>query len=187
MSGAPCILLVGFMGAGKTTVARELARLLGGAAVSLDESVARAEGRGPRALIDAEGEDYFREAETRALRLALEGGAARVVDTGGGAWTLARNRAAAAEHGCLTVWLDAPFDLCWRRIAGDPAGEERPLARDRRKARELYEARRGLYALGTIRVEVWEGRGAEDVAAEIAGLAEEFARTAAGCAGEVEG
>jgi shikimate kinase len=180
MNRPPRIILVGFMGAGKTTVALTLAHLLADSAVSLDQSIAEAEGRSPRALIDEEGEDYFRAAETRALRRALEGGSARVVDAGGGAWTVEVNRDLAARHNCLAVWLDAPFELCWSRIAGETAAGERPLARDRQRARELYEARRALYALAPARVEVREGTSAEEVAAEIKMLAEQFAHGALG-------
>ena len=102
MSRRP-LVITGFMGAGKTTVGRALANLLGEAFIDLDDAVRELEGRGPRELIDEEGEAYFREAETRALRRVLERGKARVVATGGGAWTLARNRALVAEHGCLSV------------------------------------------------------------------------------------
>jgi shikimate kinase len=162
------ILLTGFMGAGKTTVAQALARLFGEAPVSLDDLITRLEGRTPRVLIDEEGEDYFRDAETRVLRLALEEEAARVIDTGGGAWALARNRALAASHDCLTVWLDAPFELCWQRITHDSAHTTRPLARDRARAAQLYEQRRAAYQLAALRVGVTPERGAEELAAEIA-------------------
>ena len=162
------ILLTGFMGAGKTTVARALARLLGDASVSLDDLITRLEGRDPQALIDEEGEAYFRDAETRALHRALEEETARVIDTGGGAWTLARNRALAASHDCLTVWLDAPFELCWQRITRDSAHTTRPLARDRVRAAQLYEQRRAAYQLAALRVGVTSERSAEELAAEIA-------------------
>ena len=162
------ILLTGFMGAGKTTVARALARLVGASSVSLDELITADEGRAPQALFDEEGEDYFRRAETRALRRALEGDGARVIDTGGGAWTLAHNRALAAEHDCLSVWLDAPFDLCWGRVARETGAAARPLARDRARAAELYERRRAAYRLAALRVLVTPERDAQAVAAEIA-------------------
>ncbi len=64
MSRRP-VVITGFMGAGKTTVGRALARLLGETFVDLDDAVRELEGRGPRELIDEEGEDYFRESETR--------------------------------------------------------------------------------------------------------------------------
>jgi shikimate kinase len=122
------VIITGFMAAGKTTVGLALARLLGAAFVDLDDAVRELEGRGPRELIDAQGEEYFRDAETRALGRVLEENAAHVIATGGGAWTFERNRALTASHGCLSVWLDAPFDLCLQRIdaAGGPA--DRPAA-----------------------------------------------------------
>jgi shikimate kinase len=162
------VVITGFMGAGKTTVGRALARLLGEAFVDLDDAVREFEGRGPRELIDEEGEEYFREAETRALRLVLERGEARVVATGGGAWTLARNRSLVAEHGCLSVWLDAPFDLCLRRFENEGARDSRPLARDAESARRLYEQRLAAYRRADLRVPVAPEAGAEELAAAIA-------------------
>ncbi|MDT7689849.1 MAG: shikimate kinase [Acidobacteriota bacterium] len=162
------VVITGFMGAGKTTVARTLARLLAASFVDLDDSITQAEGRSPRELIDEEGEQHFREAETRALRRELEGGAARVIATGGGAWTLERNRALAAAHGCLSVWLDAPFDLCLRRIEQSGDREDRPFARDATRARRLYEERLDAYSLADLRVRVTTPKGADELAAEIA-------------------
>ncbi|MBA3243308.1 MAG: AAA family ATPase [Acidobacteria bacterium] len=160
MTGTPRIFITGFMGAGKTTVARELARVLACEALDLDEFITTREGRTPQQLINEEGEAAFRDVETRALGVALEKGEARVVALGGGAWTIERNRAALnAGPDCFTVWLDAPFELCWRRV-GVPFGEqhERPLARSRVRALSLYEERRSLYDLADARVEV----GSED-------------------------
>ncbi len=167
MSRRP-VVITGFMGAGKTTVGRALANLLGETFVDLDDVVRELEGRGPRELIDEEGEEFFREAETRALRLVLERGAARVVATGGGAWTLARNRSLVAAHGCLSVWLDAPFDLCLRRIDGEGARDSRPFARDAERARLLHEERLAAYCQADLRLSVAPDAGAEELAAEIA-------------------
>ncbi|HEX8354790.1 MAG TPA: shikimate kinase [Pyrinomonadaceae bacterium] len=167
MSRAP-VVITGYMGAGKTTVGRALAGLLGVAFVDLDDAVAETEGRGPRDLIDTEGEDYFRAAETRALRRELERGAARVIATGGGAWTLERNRALVAAHGCLSVWLDAPYDLCRRRIEQGGGASERPFARDPTRARELYEERLAAYRLADLRVRVAPEMSAEELAASVA-------------------
>ena len=164
--GARGVVITGFMAAGKTTVARELARRLCCAFVDLDELIAAREGRTPQELIDDEGEARFRELESEALRAALESGADGVIALGGGAWTLERNRTLVASHGCLTVWLDAPFELCWRRI-GEAGGGGRPLARDAGETRRLYDERRGSYALAA-RVEAGAGRRVESIVAEIA-------------------
>jgi shikimate kinase len=162
------VVITGFMGAGKTTVGRALARLLGETFIDLDDAVRELEGRGPRELIDEEGEEYFRGAETRALRRVLEEGAARVVATGGGAWTLARNRALVAAHGCLSVWLDAPFDLCLRRILESGGPSDRPFARDPERARRLYEQRLAAYGLADLRVSVTPQSSGEELAARVA-------------------
>lgn len=167
MSGGR-VVLTGFMGAGKTTVGRALAGLLGVAFVDIDDAVAEAEGRAPRELIDVEGEDYFRAAETSALRRVLEGGAARVIATGGGAWTLERNRALVARHGCLSVWLDAPYELCRRRIEEGGGASDRPFARDPEHARRLYDERLAAYARADLRVGVGRDSGADELAATIA-------------------
>lgn len=160
------VLLTGFMGAGKTTVARALARVLGERSVDLDDLVAAREGRTARQLIDEDGEQIFRDAETRALEGALSEDGARVIATGGGAFTFGRNRALAGAHGCLTVWLDAPFELCWRRAQTED--DSRPFARDESKARELYERRRGSYALAELRLRVEPDSTPEQLAREIA-------------------
>jgi shikimate kinase len=160
------VLLTGFMGAGKTTVARALAHVLGARAVDLDDLVATREGRTARQLIDEEGEPAFRDAETRALEEALNDDGARVIATGGGAFTFERNRALAERCGCLTVWLDAPFELCWRRAQTED--DSRPFARDESKARELYERRRAAYALAKLRLRVEPDSTPERLAREIA-------------------
>ncbi|MET0625312.1 MAG: shikimate kinase [Pyrinomonadaceae bacterium] len=168
MSPGRRVVITGFMGAGKTTVGRALARRLGVGFVDLDDALASDEGRGPRELIDEEGEDYFRAAETRALRRVLEEGAARVIATGGGAWTLERNRSLAEGHGCISVWLDAPYELCRRRIEEQGDTSERPFARDPARARELYEERLAAYARADLRVRTSPDHSPEELAAEIA-------------------
>jgi shikimate kinase len=160
------VLLTGFMAAGKTTVAHALARLLGVSPIDLDDLVAAREGRNAQQLIDEEGETLFRDAETRALEEALRDDGARVIATGGGAFTFERNRALVRRCRCLTVWLDAPFELCWERIQAED--NSRPLARDEAKARELYERRRASYALAELRVNVGVGATPEQLAREIA-------------------
>ncbi len=168
---APRIVITGFMGAGKTTVARALAARLGCTMLDTDDSVVAREGRSIAAIIEGEGEARFREIEAAVLRDVLERTEARVIALGGGAWTLAENRAAITTHDdCVTVWLDAPFALCWQRIAH--AGHARPLARDPDPAHALYTARRAAYELATLHVQINEDQDAEDTAAEIESIIE---------------
>lgn len=162
------VVITGFMGAGKTTVSRALAARLGCAAIDADEFISERAGRSPRDIIDGEGESRFREIESRALAEILADESARVVALGGGAWTIAANRELIARHDCLTVWLDAPFELCWPRILA--SGNARPLARDRDAARRLYEARRGLYALAPRCVEIGAAKSVGMIVAEIENL-----------------
>jgi len=177
------IVITGFMGAGKTSVGRELARLLDCGFVDLDDLITAREGRTPQALIDEEGEPAFREIETRALDEVLRENSARVVALGGGAWALERNRALVVAHACLTVWLDAPFELCWRRIESEVDGSRqrsRPLARDEWLARKLYDARRDSYRLADARIAVGDDETARKLAGRIAGALEKGERETEG-------
>ena len=168
------IILTGFMGAGKTTIAAALARRLNCVSVDLDEMISHAEQRSVPALISEEGEAQFRVIETLCLRRVLEQQAARVIALGGGTWTFSENRALIAEHDGFTIWLDAPFELCWQRIKG--AEGERPLAGDCDTARKLYDERRPIYELAALRVEIKADRDADRVASEIADALYEAAR-----------
>ena len=159
------IVITGFMATGKTSVARALARRLNCEMLDLDETVSEHEKRSIRDLIAERGEEVFRRAETRVLRASLEKNPARVVALGGGTWTVERNRDLIAEHDCVTVWLDAPFDLCWKRIESEQG--TRPLAPDRQATHRLYSARRTLYELAALRVEVSEEKSADETAVEL--------------------
>ncbi|MEP6819869.1 MAG: shikimate kinase [bacterium] len=159
------IIIIGFMGTGKTTVAQELARKLNCPAVDLDELITEREGRSPGEIIEQDGEDKFRELETQMLREVLGEQSARLVAVGGGAWTIAANRQLIAEHGAFTAWLDAPFDLCWQRI--EAGGEVRPLARSRELAQELYRKRRPVYELAGARIAVSDNESAAEIATKV--------------------
>ncbi|MDX6694544.1 MAG: shikimate kinase [Blastocatellia bacterium] len=161
----PLIVITGFMGAGKTTVAAALARLRACSMIDLDGFIAAREGRGPREIIDEDGEPRFRQIESGALRAALAMDEARVIALGGGAWTIEGNRQLLREREAFVVWLDAPFALCWRRIM--KAAGARPLARDEALALELYQKRRELYALARLRVEADERSSPSQLAAGI--------------------
>jgi shikimate kinase len=159
------IVLTGFMGAGKTAVGAALARQLNCEAIDLDKLIAGREKRSAAEIIVEDGEAHFRSMETNALREVLERNMPCVISLGGGAWGLSENRVLINEHGCLTIWLDASFELCWQRITRDK--EARPMAGSRSRARRLYDERRPLYQLAQLRVNVNLKRSAFKVATEI--------------------
>src|SRR6267378_1753327 len=111
------IVVLGFMGSGKTTVAHELARQLECEFIDLDSFITAREGRSPAEIISQDGEASFRKIETLALRDVLQDRDVHVIALGGGTWIVPANRTLIALHDCLSVWLDAPFELCWQRIA----------------------------------------------------------------------
>jgi shikimate kinase len=159
------IVIVGFMGCGKTTVARALARQLDCGMTDLDSFIAEREGRSPAEIIEQDGESVFRQIETDALREVLEKKKVRVIALGGGAWTIAANRALITQNNCLSIWLDAPFELCWKRIvSSEPV---RPLAQDRESSRKLYDARRASYQHARSRIEASLRKPVADIVAEI--------------------
>lgn len=146
------IVIVGFMGCGKTVVAPELARLLGKSFVDLDAQIEQLARRGPARIISEDGEQAFREKETTTLRELLGSDERAVVALGGGAWTIAVNRELIRAFEAVVVWLDAPFDLCWERI--EKEADSRPLAPSRKAAEKLFSERRPLYRLADIHVAV---------------------------------
>ncbi|HXC71862.1 MAG TPA: shikimate kinase [Pyrinomonadaceae bacterium] len=146
------IVITGFMGSGKTRLARELARRLNLEMVDLDDRVTRREGRSPAQLIVDEGEDAFRSIESDVLRELLDTDGTDVIALGGGAWIVDANRQLIEEYGCLSIWLDVPFEVCWARI--ETSGDDRPLGRTRDEAKTRYDQRKPIYQLAKIHVEV---------------------------------
>ena len=140
------------MGCGKSKVAREVAHRMNVAMVDLDQRITQRTGRSPAQLIVDDGEPAFRSVETATLSDVLESGEATVIALGGGAWIQEANRALIEQHGCLSVWLDAPFDLCWARI--ESSEEIRPLGRTRDEALARYEQRRPVYQLAEVHVTI---------------------------------
>jgi shikimate kinase len=152
------VVITGFMGAGKTTVALAVAEKLGWRAVDLDSFIEREEGRSPKEIINQDGEAAFRAIESAQLARALALGDRQVIALGGGAWIQKRNRGLIRNHHAFTVWLDAPFEVCWIRIA--VTGSERPLAPNKEAAKALYEERRQYYSLARFHL---MAAGADDV------------------------
>jgi shikimate kinase len=142
------IYLVGFMGAGKTSVARALARRLGWRAVDIDEMVEQRERQTVASIFAKHGEPYFRAAE-RAVLMDQIPTRHLVVATGGGTFVDPQNRAVIKGDGA-TVWLDVPMH---RLIARVPADGRRPLASDRAEFERLFLLRRAAYEDAHYRVD----------------------------------
>ncbi len=139
------IVLTGFMGVGKSTVARFLASLLDSTRIDLDTFIENSEKKTIAELIKTEGEAQFRQIETANLRRILAESEARVIALGGGAWTMRENRQLIRERDLTTVWLESTFDHCWRNIK--MSKRERPLAANREQTQRLFDERAKLYCL----------------------------------------
>jgi len=164
MANRPMVI-VGFMGSGKSAVARELARLAERESVDLDQMIKLQTDLTPRDIIEHKGEEIFREVEKAVLRQVLDKRGDAVIALGGGAFSIEQNRKLITQHNGITVWLDATFEICWQRILA--AGTERPLARNEQQARLLYDKRRKDYARAQLHINVQNEKSAAETAAEI--------------------
>ena len=136
------LILVGMMGAGKTAVGRLAAQTLGVPFVDADEKIRRDAGKSIADIFAQDGEEAFRNLETRALTEIFAADGA-VVATGGGAIARSENRALMRKRGAV-VYLDAPIDLLRARLNSDPR-QIRPLLRDENSVADLLRARAPLY------------------------------------------
>lgn len=143
------VYLVGFMGAGKTTVGRALAKRLDWRFEDIDEYIERAEQRDIPTIFRQSGEAYFRARERQALADLLPARGV-VVATGGGTAVDPANRDLMANDGAV-AWLDAPFTRLAGRI---PSDGRRPLAADRTEMERLYNQRAAAYAQAHARFDV---------------------------------
>ena len=146
------IVVIGFMACGKTEVARVVANQLNLKMIDLDEEITSSERRSPAELIREEGEGSFRNIESASLQRVLEQNEANVIALGGGAWIQPANRQLLAAKNATIVWLDTPFEICWRRI--ESSSEDRPLGTTKEQASELFKQRYSIYELAPIRIDV---------------------------------
>jgi len=155
------IFLVGFMGSGKTETGRALARLLGYSFLDLDATIEERVGKSIRQIFTELGEQQFRRLETEAIR-RLSGLKHSVVALGGGAFQSEENRRLLRAAG-VTVWLDCPFDVCFKRIKSDAS---RPLLAGELETRKLFDQRRTAYQTADFVLETG-ALLAEEVAAQV--------------------
>jgi shikimate kinase len=140
--------LIGFMGVGKTSIGRNLAKHLQLDFVDLDELIERESGKSIVEIFSKEGEKAFRRIETQMLHDVAQRGPA-VVSTGGGTFTKPENRDIIRSSG-ISIWLDAHPEL----IRSRGVGSNRPLWRSAEQAMQLLEERTPYYGLADIRFEL---------------------------------
>jgi shikimate kinase len=165
------VILVGFMGAGKSSVGRALAEQLGWTFEDLDDRVERREGRKVPEIFRDSGEVGFRRAEHAALKelmRELQTAPERIVALGGGAFAQKENARLVEAAGVPTIFLDAGVDELWRRCRrqAEQEGMERPLRGSPERFGELYQARRRHYLKASFRQETG-GKSVEEIATEV--------------------
>jgi shikimate kinase len=142
------VYLVGFMGAGKTTLARALGARLDWRAEDVDERIEAREHRTIAEVFARNGEPYFRNVERQVI-LELLPLRHVVVATGGGTFADPENRALINRDG-LSIWIDVPLASLVERV---PSDGRRPLAGDRARFEQLYETRRAAYRQAHFRLD----------------------------------
>jgi shikimate kinase len=150
----PGIYVVGFMGAGKSTVGKLLAEQIGWPFVDIDDDIEAQNQSSISEIFELFGETAFREMESEAIRArvdAVKRGLPLVMAVGGGAFAQPQNYDLLENHG-VTIWLDCPLELIRRRIGQQT---HRPLARDPKRFEELYRARRQAYARADYTVPIY--------------------------------
>ena len=163
------VLLVGFMGAGKTSVGRELARLLRWSFYDLDAVIEGRTGRTVPELFAERGEAAFRKLETQTLRELFETleDEPAVVALGGGAFVQEAIRQIIRDHSASVVHLEVALDEALRRCAAAPGC--RPLLSDRAQVALLYEERLPFYSTADLEITT-DGKEPVAVAQEIAAI-----------------
>ena len=163
------IVLVGFMGAGKTAVGRALSQSIGWRFEDLDDRIGAREHRTIPEIFAQSGEAEFRRCELDALRELLDEvhcGPPTIAALGGGAFVQTEIADLLEASGCLTIFLDAPIDELWSRCTTD--GVVRPLLRQKSEFERLYRNRLPYYLRAHLRVETGS-RGIEKIVEEIVG------------------
>lgn len=156
------IYLVGFMGAGKSSVGTILAQQMGWPFVDLDMVIEAGQGTTIRQIFEQAGEPFFREIEHAAL-VEVARKAPAVVALGGGTFVQKPNFDLIRQTQGATVWLDCPIEELWQRCS---TMDNRPLFRDRKSFFRLYEERLPYYRQAEFRIATG-GRPPEEIVQEI--------------------
>ena len=164
------VILIGFRGAGKTTVGKALGERLSREFVDCDAWIEHKTGLTIREIFERNGETHFRTLESQAIGelSALDG---KVIATGGGAALKYQNMQVFKRNGSKIFFLEVNPDSAYRRIQGDDStGPRRPALTDKdpyTEVKEQVELRRPYYLKGADITIVTDGRTVEDVVKEI--------------------
>ena len=149
--GRRSVVLVGMMGAGKSSIGRRLAQRLGIGFVDADAEIEAAAGMTIAEIFATYGEPYFRSGEQRVIARLLESGP-QVLATGGGAFMNAETRMAIRQKG-VSVWLKAEFEVLMRRVKRRATADRPMLQGDpAQRIRQLVDERYPVYAEADVTV-----------------------------------
>jgi shikimate kinase len=165
-AGKP-VALVGFMGSGKTSVGKALARILGLELIDLDAEIEECEGAAIADIFRTRGEPYFREREREALERAAAAQRPRVICTGGGVVLDPRN-AELLMRRCVSVWLRASPETVYGRVKSEGT---RPILNGGMTVENIasiLERRLPFYEAAAHFAVDTDGRSVEEIAREIA-------------------
>jgi len=160
------IILIGFMGVGKGSTAREIVKQSGIVAVDTDDIIESMENRRIKKIFEEDGEAYFRDLEKRVALWLQKSVENTLISTGGGFYKVSNLKKIGK-----VVLLDSSFDGIYKRIKNHPNAEKklkkRPLFKEIAKAKELYKQRLPEYKkVADIIIDV-EGKSVEKIASEI--------------------
>jgi shikimate kinase len=158
------VYLIGFMGAGKTTIGQVLARKMGWKFIDLDQEIEEGEHRQVADIFREKGEPHFRTLERQYLK-QVSYSAQAVIALGGGTYIDPQNQVLADATG-LTVWLKVSFARIGDRVKMDGT---RPKFDNPEEAERLYQSREPHYAVARMHVST-EDRSPELIADEIVGV-----------------
>lgn len=166
------IVIIGMMGAGKSSIGRRLAQALDLGFVDSDDEIEKAANLTIPEIFERHGEAHFRDGERKVIaRLLSEG--SKVIAVGGGAFENPQTRAEISEHG-LSIWLKADFETLMERVR---RRSHRPLLQTpdpEGTLRRLIEVRSPNYALADLTVESFDGAHSEVVTDCLITLAKHF-------------
>lgn len=165
MSDDTRIVLTGFMGVGKSTVAKHLASILSCERVDLDSVIIEREHRTIAEIVENVGIGEFRRIESEVLADVI-GGSAKIIALGGGAWTIESNRDLIRSGRITSIWLETSFERCWLNIVN--SRRVRPLARNKAETKKLFDERQRLYCLADWHYIIRADLTSYDVARQIA-------------------